>query len=436
MTRTVNRGRLPRLQRILSAAGLPMLRGYRTVIVAVLIDGIGAGMFLPFSIIFFDNSTDLSLSWIGTALTIATLLAMPAALLAGSGIDRWGPASILVANNVVAALGYLSYFWVHDVITLIAASAIVLIADQLYWSAWPVYVADISQGQDLDRWFALTNVVRNVSVGLGGLLGGVIASSYGPSSLSWLLGVNIVTCFVAGAMFSSKRIAGARPRRDPSSRSKERPRWSDALRDRPFLLMAASQAVTSFAWLIPHMALPVYLIVVEKVSPWVASAGLTLNMLISIALQTVVTRLTAGFSRTVVIAGATGLMTSGVAAIAVSGHTQGLTQTSLILLGVTLLTLGQLVHGPAVSALVTLHAPKAARGRYMSIFQLAWACSSVGGPVLVGSLVELDATLLWATFALMILFGGAGYIWALHVKSSTHNRTEQFQATAKGTTPP
>ncbi|WP_155360959.1 MFS transporter, partial [Acrocarpospora macrocephala] len=205
MTRTVNRGRLPRLQRILSAAGLPMLRGYRTVIIAVLIDGIGAGMFLPFSIIFFDNSTDLSLSWIGTALTIATLLAMPAALLAGSGIDRWGPASILVANNVVAALGYISYFWVHDVITLIAASAIVLIADQLYWSAWPVYVADISRGQDLDRWFALTNVVRNVSVGLGGLLGGVIASSYGPSSLSWLLGVNIVTCFIAGAIFSSKR---------------------------------------------------------------------------------------------------------------------------------------------------------------------------------------------------------------------------------------
>jgi hypothetical protein len=58
---------------------------------ALLVDGIGSGVFMPFSTLYFLRATDISLPTVGATLPTAGLLALTTPLPLGPMVDRWGP---------------------------------------------------------------------------------------------------------------------------------------------------------------------------------------------------------------------------------------------------------------------------------------------------------------------------------------------------------
>jgi MFS family permease len=53
--------------------GLPKMRGHEALVIAFLIDALGTGLFLPFSLLYFQTIAGLALPAIGATLTVATL---------------------------------------------------------------------------------------------------------------------------------------------------------------------------------------------------------------------------------------------------------------------------------------------------------------------------------------------------------------------------
>jgi MFS family permease len=107
----------------------------------MIIDAVGSGLFLPFSLLYFHYAGGLSLTEAGLGLTVSMLIAVPTPLAAGVLVDRVGPKTVAVATNAARVAGFLGYLLVHDLTTLIAAALLISVSDRLFWVAQPALSA-------------------------------------------------------------------------------------------------------------------------------------------------------------------------------------------------------------------------------------------------------------------------------------------------------
>jgi MFS family permease len=95
------------------------------VVGAFFIDAPGTGMFLPFSLLFFLATTSLSLTRIGLGLSIAAVVRIPVTIVAGPLSDRFGPRTAIVSSQLLQAVGFVSYLFVHGFWQLVAAAVLI-----------------------------------------------------------------------------------------------------------------------------------------------------------------------------------------------------------------------------------------------------------------------------------------------------------------------
>ncbi|WP_225447660.1 MFS transporter [Streptacidiphilus sp. P02-A3a] len=405
---------------------------------ATTLDSLGVGMFVPLSFLFFVLTTHLSVADVGLGTSVATLLSLPVAPVAGSIVDRWGPRNSLVANNFLAAAGFLCYLLVDSLPTLVGAMFLVLCAERLYWASWPAFVADLAEGAELDRWYAFTTAGTNASVAIGGMAGGLLLGSGWKGAAVLIVALNAATSVVAGVLLLAPSRSGAPQPSEPSQPSEvsqtaqvpvrrsaadpaadpaappdgpEPPRagWRTLLRDPALLALMAAQAAFAFAWLIPTVVLPVYLVEVDRLPTWLPSTALAVNAIAIVSAQSPLTARLVAFRRARVISWASLLMLGSILLLGLGASGRGATTVVVVFAAVLLFTAGQMMSGPATTAIAATAAPAEARGRYLSLFNLTWALSATVGPVLVGALIEHHAAVFWCVLAALVATGGLGY---------------------------
>ncbi|AZM51953.1 MFS transporter [Streptomyces sp. WAC 01529] len=416
--------------------GLPDLTGHGRIVAATSLDTFGVGMFIPLSFLFFLLSTDLTVAQVGWGTSVATLLSVPFAPLAGSAVDRWGPRACLVANNVLAAAGYLCYLLVESLPSLVASMLVVLCAERLYWASWPAFVADLAKGAELDRWYAFTAAGKNASIALGGAAGGAVLATGWSGAPVLIVVLNAGTSVLTALLFmrpTRPRTHGDRsgphgdgpppgedaarpPVGDPAATGRTAEEttepqagWGTILRDRVLLCLLASQAALTFGWLIPTVILPVYLVEVRDLPAWLPSTTLMLSSLLIVGCQTYVTSRLGAVGRGRVISWAAVLILGAVGLLAAVPALGGRTAIVTVILAVVLFTAGQMAATPAAVALSATAGPPRARGRFLALFNLTWTLSAVTGPALVGALIERHGAVLWAVLAALVALGGLGY---------------------------
>lgn len=102
--------------------GLPDTTGQRPFLVAMLADTLGSGLFLPFSLLYFVVTTDLSLTAIGAGLTVANGLSVVTGPWFGGLVDRVGARPVSLGSNLLRAGGLVGYLFVHSWPSLVAAA--------------------------------------------------------------------------------------------------------------------------------------------------------------------------------------------------------------------------------------------------------------------------------------------------------------------------
>ncbi|MET9426636.1 MFS transporter [Streptomyces sp. NPDC003036] len=411
--------------------GLPDLTGHGRIVAATSLDTFGVGMFTPLSFLFFLLTTDLTVTEVGWGASLATLLSIPFSPLAGSAVDRWGPRACLVANNVLAAAGYLCYLLVDSLNALVASMLVVLCAERLYWAAWPAFVADLAEGAELDRWYAFTAAGKNASVALGGAAGGFVLGTGWSGAPLLIVVLNAATSVLTAYLFlrpspRPRPAEGAAPEpktapepepvpktADPPAAGEEaaapQAGWGAILRDRVLLCLLASHAALTFGWLIPTVILPVYLVEVRALPTWLPSTTLMLSSLLIVVGQTYVTGRLGTVARGRVISWGAGLILCAVGLLAAVPAVGEGAMVAVVFLAVLLFTAGQMTATPAFVALSATASPPEARGRFLALFNLTWTLSAVVGPALVGVLIERHGAVLWAVLAALVSLGGLGY---------------------------
>lgn len=414
-------GRAPgsRKARLADRLGVPRLSGNGRIVAATALDSFGVGMFIPLNFLFFLLTTDLTVQEVGYGTSLATLLSLPVAPLAGIAVDRWGPKASLVANNLLATVGYLCYLLVDSQASLVAVLFVVLCAERVYWVSWPAFVADLAQGEELDRWYAFTAAGKNASVGLGGSVGGALLGTGWSGAAVLIVLINAGTSAVTALLFAypgrrvraaaaPRPVATAVPEAD-GGQDGEKGGWRALLGDRTVFVLIGAQTAFVFAWLIPTTVLPVYLVAVRGLPAWLPSTAFTLNALLIVVAQSALTARLATVRRSRVVVRSAVLMLATLLLLAVLPVAGSAVGVVLVFAAVALFTFGQMAATPAMTAVSATVAPRRARGRYLSVVNLTWTVSAITGPALVGALIERHTLALWAVLGVLTALGGAGY---------------------------
>ncbi|NYV75851.1 MFS transporter [Streptomyces sp. UH6] len=413
----------------------------RKIMLAVLlVDTIAAGAFYPLTFLYVRLSTDLPVTRIGLILTCGGLIALLLNPLAGSIADRWGAQRTIVAANACCGIGYLGLVDIHGWPQLVVAVAFITLSQRLYWVGWPVFVAEqAAEGETLDRWFAVVNAFKSGALGLGAALAAVALSVGDVATLRAILLAAVVASFLSAVVFARLRMTPPSPSGKDGAgggsggadgagegsggvdgagegsggageASPGGTGWLAVLRDRPYTAMTAAHTALTFAWLLPSVALPVYLVDTLSLPPWVPSVAFAMNTVLPVLFQTTVSRMLMPLRRTRAVLVGAGFFVLAFALFA-GAHDAPLTFALLCTAaGMVLFSLGEMAAGPAAQALSMDAAPVPLRGRYSSVFQMSWTVSNVAGPAVVGALLGWNGLALWLVLGLLIGVGGLGFV--------------------------
>ncbi|WP_337063366.1 MFS transporter [Kineococcus sp. G2] len=387
-------------------------RGGAVLVAALAVDSLGNGLFLPLSLVFFLELTDVPLALLGVLLTVANAVALPVPLWAGVLADRVGALPVVVGAQVLQAAGFLAHAHVDGPVGVLGAAALVAVGVRFFWSAVFTALADHADGGGrwaADTWFSVANGARTAGLACGGLVTGVVVAD-GRAGTYVAVAHAAAACFAAAAVLiavfvRAPRPAGAHPAGDEEAGGG----YGVVLRDRPFLALVGLNTVFALASVLLALALPTVVREDLRAAPWLTGAVLAGNALLVAALSAPVGARLPRYRRTRVLALAAALWTAWALALAVLGP--GGAGVAVALAAATVLfTAAELLHAPASTALAAAAAPPHARGRYLASFQYSFALASIAAPAFFTTLFAAGTAAPWLALAALAAAAGAGVL--------------------------
>jgi MFS family permease len=377
--------------------GLPQLRGRYSLAAALFTDSLGDGLFVPFAVVYFLHTTGLRLTVVGLGLTMASLLALPAAPVSGILIDRLSPVQVVITGNLISAAAFTGYLFVTNLWQLILLAFLAAVGGRFFWTANLALVGEAFDGAERARWFAFQRAARNGGYGLGGLLAAAalgVGSGVGYKALAlanaatFLLAAALVAYWRRGAPDSPRpKVAAA-----PAS-------YKTPLTDGPFLLLAAMNVMFVLCMMVLDVLLALYLVRVLHLPVWLSGLCFAFNTVAVAVGQTAVWALFQG-RRPVRVVQLSALVwgLSFLLLIPLHALPKGLAIAG-VFLAIAVYTAAELIQGPVFNSLVVAAAPEHLRGRYMAVYQLSWALGQAAAPGLFGWLFTANYALPWVTLA-------------------------------------
>lgn len=390
---------------MLQRLGFPAVGRHRRFVVALAVDAIGSGVFMPISVLYFLATTSLSLVQIGLALSIASALRLPFAPALGGLVDRIGAKRVLLAANLIQAVGYVGYVVADSFAMVLTVSAVAQLGQTAFWGSFSPVVAAISEPGQRERWFGFLGALRNASFAIGGLVAALAITIGTPLAYTAVVLGNAASFVLAYALL----LAVEAPKRAevPERDAGAAAGWGRVLRDRAYLLLVATNYTYATSAMALNIAMPVYFTASLGLPGWVAGAVFTINTVLIGVGQGLVVNAMEGSVRTNVVALGCLLSAVSYAVLLVADATSVPVGVAVVLIGAVVYTSGELVAGPVLSALSTEAAPEHLRGRYVSLYQLSWTVSSTVAPVSLTWLLQQGSTPLWGALA-AVAFAGVG----------------------------
>ncbi|MFF8845266.1 MFS transporter [Streptomyces sp. NPDC015127] len=390
-----------------SLLGPAAVKGGVAFLAIGLIDAVGTGLYLAGSALFFTTVVGLTAAQVGIGLSVAGVLGLAAQPVIGWLADRWTPRRLLVILNLYRAVGFTAYVFADDFLGFLLIAAFLGVGEQ---AVFPIYQALAEQMAGADGRVAMMarmRVVFNVGFTLGGLLASVAIAVGTRAAFSVIVLGNAASFVVAALLLSRLRLR--HPAAPAEQKAKTSPLRLVALRDLRYVAVAAVNGV-----LVLHMALlgiGVPLWVSEHTSAPKALVGLLLvvNTVLAVVFQV---RASAGTENVtgsvramrkaaVALVGACALF-----AVAGFGMSVVLVVASLVL-GLVLLTAGELYQSAGGWGLSYALAPDLSRAEYLATFNLGTSAQFVLGPTLVTVGVIGNGTAGWAVLGGVFLVAGA-----------------------------
>ena len=134
-------------------------------------------------------------------LSVVTAFGLAVTPIAGSLVDRIGARQMLVASQIICAVGYAGLLFVPESVPLLLLTAgLITVGECVFWVGYPNLVSQIADEDHRDRWFAFMGMSRTAGFGLGGLIAAGVIAIVGTHGYRVLLGTNVCTFAIAATI--------------------------------------------------------------------------------------------------------------------------------------------------------------------------------------------------------------------------------------------
>ena len=384
---------------------LRLVRGFDRAVYVVaagqFVNVLGSGIVYPFATIHFHLFLGIPLGVVGLGLLANNVATAAGTLVGGYAADSRGRKPVIVAGMAGSAATLAAYALVTDAPGFVAVATAAGFTVGLYTPAAQAMVADLTPGEERDRAFGLLKVANNVGFGSGFVLGGVL---YGLARTSVFVADGVTSGVVAAVLLvalprvresgdGGTAAAGlaTRLRRGVG-------RWGRAVTRRRVFALAALNV--GFAVMYAQMQATVPVLAAERFGLAESEIGLlyVLNPLTIVLLQLPVVDRVSGWRRTRGPLVSAALWAASFVAIAASYRAGVLLGVGLVGGFLVLRTLGEILHSPLATALMSDLGSDAERGSQLSLLEVAKRLGFGVGPVIGGAFFDagLDR-LLWPT---------------------------------------
>ena len=379
---------------------------------SILLATTGQGLVLPYLFIYLTDVRHLDPTWVGVIGAWIGIAGLLLAGPAGSLVDRYGSRRVFVVLALLEACGLGSYAFVHSVWQALLVASVGSTGGPAVIGSFNTLLATATPEESRQRFFGVTFVGLNLGIGLGGLLGGVIADVHHASSFELLYGLAGATGIVAALMIIGLRDIGGVVPTDPDEPAHEG--YRTLLRDRVFMrFLVVGILLMSCAYGQLEYGFPAFSADVAHVSTRVVGWAFAANCMTIVFIQLVVLPHLDGRSRGRLLAVAAAVIGSSWAVLvtgAIGGGGGGAAIASVVACGIVF-AFGEMVMSPVMSALTNSLATDALRGRYNTVASMTFGVTSVTGPLTAAPHIGHGLWGVW--FALVVAFGAAAVIGAM-----------------------
>jgi MFS family permease len=365
----------------------------------------GNGIVFPFLVIYLHDVRGFSLTTAGLVVAASSAAQLVAGIGSGALIDRVGARRLLGSGLVLQGIGFGLFPLVHEPWQAFLLITIEGAGSAAFWPSQSTLVSRLVDDRRRHSAFAVQRATMNLGIGLGGIVGGLIATVSNPSSFTVLFLVDAATfiAYVGVLAFVPDPGVPHEERAQPAS-------YAAVLRHKTFVGLWA----LNFAFVAAGISL------FNLIPPFVRDeAGVTerqigvfffVNTIVIVLAQLPLSRWLEGrrrlraivimpvlFAVAWLVVDAAGLWLEATAAFAV------------LLVAALMLGIGECFHGPAHIALVADIGPAHLRGRYFAVHSLSWGLAGALGPAVGGAILDHRPFALWPLAAAVCLAAGAGW---------------------------
>ncbi|MFJ4848936.1 MULTISPECIES: MFS transporter [unclassified Streptomyces] len=346
----------------------------------------GNGFTVPFLFVYVSQVRGLGAGTAGVVLSAFAVSALAVLPFTGRAIDRNGPLPVLLAGAVASAVGALGFGLAATAPLVIAASAVMGAGIAVMQPALATLIVWCSTPATRSRAFATQFFLNNLGLGIGGLLGGLLADTARPGSFTLLFSVEAAMFVVLAAVAASVRLPRT-ARMEPAPSEHAAGGLRALLGHRAMVQLCVLGGVLFFACYGQfESGLAAYAVEVTKVSTSTLGIALAANTAAIVVAQFLVLRPVERRRRSRVIAAVGVLWAAAWLVAGVSGLMGGAhgIATAMLVSTYALFGLGEAMLSPTLAPLVADLAPQGMVGRYNSAFALVKQLAMAVGPAVGG----------------------------------------------------
>lgn len=374
---------------------------------SLLVDSLGTGMFGPMVLLYFHMVAGHDLAYVGGLASSAAALGLIVPLFAGRMADRLQPRVMVMAGQLVQALGYAGFLiarapWAIFIALVLAAAGL-----RAFWSTFYTMLAalPVPEEKGRERLFAVTGAVQATGFGAGALIGGLLVANASVRIFEIAVMCDVAS-YVLGAALLLRLPPGARTSNGDDHAAPSGLRL--LLGDRSFLglvVVDAGFATCSDALVV---GLPISLKIGGIGYVGLLGPLLALNTFLIATTQLFMARAMGRISRigALVLAGllwvAWAILMSVLPVFSVAFS------SVLLVLAVLLYCAAEMIHAPVANALAAEAAPAEHRGVYLAAFQYGFAIANIVVPAAFTALFAIGPAVPWIALAILAAAATAG----------------------------
>jgi MFS family permease len=370
-------------------------------------NSLGNGIVIPFIVIYLHDVRHIGLGTSGVVVAVLLGIGVVGSPLAGRIVDRIGARPTLMASLALLAAGDGGFPFVRHAWQAIGLAVVAGAGNAGFAPAHSSLLAALTSGEQRTTAYALTRVTDNLGFGVGGLVGGLIATTQVPESYDLLFAVDAGT-FVA---FMGLLLFVPQPPR-ASAGAQMGGGYRDVARDRAFLwLLALTAVLVAGAYAQIATMLPPYVKEHAAVSESGIGAIFFVNTLVLVVAQLPFAKALGGRNRLRALAAAGAMFSATCFGVLAAGTWFNGTRAVVALcLVIVVFSIAECLHGAVNNPLVADLAPPNLVGRYMALRTSAWQVGFLAGPALGSLLLVRSPTALWSVAAGACAFSAAGFL--------------------------